>query len=47
MARCVPPLISFRKTTKVVLKKDEPVILRLVSRDRLLGFNVKALGFLK
>ena len=29
---------------KVVLKKDEPVILHLVSLDRLHGFNVKALG---
>ena len=29
---------------KVVLKKGEPVILRLVSRDRLHGFNVKALN---
>ena len=28
----------------VVLKKGEPVILHLVSRDRLHGFNVKALG---
>lgn len=28
----------------IVLKKDEPVILHLVSRDRVHGFNVKGLG---
>ena len=29
---------------KIVLKKDQPVILHLLSLDRLHGFNVKALG---
>lgn len=28
----------------IILKKNEPVILHLMSRDRVHGFNVKALG---